>query len=153
MHNNIGWFVVSSCFFTSNTYKVTNYKVSSTTNHNTNYRVDTNKMCVNNAKIWVGPILAKDVYRKNLLTTFLNFMTCPLESSSAACIARSLAILACYVKLIYRTRLMFSTWSLRIITYVITDTTSCIDERNDRLYGPCSRKVISKLPSTYVQFV
>ena len=30
--------------------------------------------------------------------------------------------------------------------------TSCIEERNDRLYGPCSRKVISKLPSTYVQF-
>jgi len=38
-------------FLTSNTYKVTNYKVSSTTNHNANYKVGTNKMCVNNMLI------------------------------------------------------------------------------------------------------
>ena len=36
-------------YFTCNTYKVTNYKVSSTTSHNTIYKVGTNKTCVNNA--------------------------------------------------------------------------------------------------------
>ena len=38
-------------YFTCDTYKVTNYKVSSTTNHNTNYKVGTNDTCVNNALI------------------------------------------------------------------------------------------------------
>ena len=36
---------------TCNTYKVTKYKVSYTTSHNTNYKVGTNKTCVNSALI------------------------------------------------------------------------------------------------------
>jgi len=64
------------CFLllTCNTYKVTNYKVSSTTIHNTNNKVSTNKTCVSNALKKLMPLLMR--LQKLIAQQFYN---CKLE--------------------------------------------------------------------------